>query len=293
MLAHTDQGHSRQLTVSLEKPLADNWSWMLAYTFTEAKEVGTLTSSQNTSNWNNQLGLNPNDGSLQDSRYAIRDRINGMLTFQKAFFGDHKTTASLVYEGRSGRPFSYVFYNDANGDSRAFNDLLYVPTGRGDVVFRDVTVTSGGVSTFYSAAQQEAAFFEWLAQHPELARYGGTFAPANGFRSGWTNTFDLRVSQELPGFWKGHKSSVTLDVMNVGNLLNKKWGLIEDSRLQRQPRRGQLHAASAIRLPSAAASARPVRRASTSIASPARRNTRSRKSTATASTPACRAGRRR
>ncbi len=229
MLAHTDQGHSRQLTVSLEKPLADNWSWMLAYTFTEAKEVGTLTSSQNTSNWNNQLGLNPNDGSLQDSRYAIRDRINGMLTFQKAFFGDHKTTASLVYEGRSGRPFSYVFYNDANGDSRAFNDLLYVPTGRGDVVFRDVTVTSGGVSTFYSAAQQEAAFFEWLAQHPELARYGGTFAPANGFRSGWTNTFDLRVSQELPGFWKGHKSSVTLDVMNVGNLLNKKWGLIEDA----------------------------------------------------------------
>ena len=229
LLANTDQGYSRQLTVSLEKPMAENWSWLLAYTYTTAKEVGTLTSSQNTSNWNNQLGLNQNDGSLQDSRYAIKDRVTGALTFQKAFFGDYKTTASLVYEGRSGRPFSYVFYNDANGDSRSFNDLMYIPTGPGDVIFRDVTVTSGGVSTYHSAASQEAAFFEWLNSHPELAGYAGSYAPANRFRSGWTNTFDLRVSQELPGFWKDHKSSVTLDIMNVGNLLNKKWGLIEDA----------------------------------------------------------------
>src|SRR5690606_28481367 len=102
MLAPTDKGYSRQLTVSLEKPMTDNWSWLLAYTYTTAKEVGTLTSSQNTSNWNNQLGLNQNSGALQDSRYAIKDRITGMLTYRKAFFGDYKTTASLVYEGRSG-----------------------------------------------------------------------------------------------------------------------------------------------------------------------------------------------
>lgn len=225
MLAPTDKGYSRQLTVSLEKPMTDNWSWLLAYTYTTAKEVGTLTSSQNTSNWNNQLGLNQNSGALQDSRYAIKDRITGMLTYRKAFFGDYKTTASLVYEGRSGRPFSYVFWNDANGDSRSFNDLLYVPTGPGDVVFRDVTVDG----RYYSAADQEAAFFEWLAAHPELAAYRGTYAPANGFRSGWTNSFDVRISQELPGFMEGHKSSITLDIMNVGNLLNKKWGQIKDA----------------------------------------------------------------
>ena len=225
MLAPTDEGYSRQLTVSLEKPMTDHWSWLLAYTYTSAKEVGTLTSSQNSSNWNNQLGLNQNDGSLQDSRYAIKDRFTGALTFSKAFFGDYKTTASLVYEGRSGRPFSYVFYNDANGDSRSFNDLLYVPAGRGDVIFRDVT--TGGRT--YTAAQQEAAFFDWLNKNPELAAHAGSYAPANSFRSGWTNNFDVRVTQQLPGFMEGHKSSVTLDVMNIGNLLNKKWGLIEDA----------------------------------------------------------------
>ena len=46
--------------------------------------------------------------------------------------------------------------------------------------------------------------------------------------SPWTNSFDLRISQELPGFWKGHKSSFTFDIFNFGNLLNKKWGHINE-----------------------------------------------------------------
>ena len=216
MLArNTDEGRSQQFTVSLEKPMANNWSWLLAYTYTAAKEVSPLTSSQNTSNWNNNPLFNANVPVLNDSRYAIKDRITGAITFKKAFFGDYSTTASLFYEGRSGRPFSYVFWNDANGDSRTFNDLFYVPNGVGDVVFRNPA--------------EEAAFFEWLSDNPELARYAGGVAPANAFRAGWTNSFDLRVSQELPGFMKGHKSSLSLDVMNIGNLLNKKWGLIEDA----------------------------------------------------------------
>ena len=29
-------------------------------------------------------------------------------------------------------------------------------------------------------------------------------------------------------FFKGHKAELALDVMNVGNLINKDWGLIDD-----------------------------------------------------------------
>jgi len=52
--------------------------------------------------------------------------------------------------------------------------------------------------------------------------------PANGFRSGWANSVDVRISQELPGLSGQHKTEVALDIMNLGNLLNKNWGLIED-----------------------------------------------------------------
>ncbi len=226
MLArNTDKGSSQQFTVALEKPLVENWSWLVGYTYTAAKEVSPLTSSQNTSNWNNNPMLNANEPELSDSRYAIKDRFTAGLTFQKAFFGDYKSTASVFYEGRSGRPFSYVFYNDANGDSRTFNDLMYVPSGPGDVVF--TPVVSNGATI--SGADQEAAFFEWLNNHPELKRFAGGYAPANEFKAGWTNSFDVRFSQELPGFMKGHKSEVILDIMNVGNLINDDWGQIVDA----------------------------------------------------------------
>lgn len=36
------------------------------------------------------------------------------------------------------------------------------------------------------------------------------------------------MAQDLPGFMKGHKASLSLDILNFGNLLNKKWGRIDE-----------------------------------------------------------------
>src|SRR5690606_11272815 len=78
-------------------------------------------------------------------------------------------------------------------------------------------------------AQMEADFWSWVEREkPELNGYRGAYVPENSFRSRWLNTFDVRISQELPGFFKGHKSQVWLDIQNVGNLLNKDWGHILD-----------------------------------------------------------------
>ena len=215
LLRNTDQGKGAQATFSLAKPMTDSWAWSLGYTYTKATEVNPLTSSQNTSNWNNAMVFNANENVAYDSRYAIKDRITGTVEFKHNFFGDYATRFGMFYEGRSGRPFSYIYYNDFNGDSAGTNDLFYVPAGYGDV-------------EFIGGAAMEKKFFDWLAQNPELAAYAGQVAPANGFRSKWVNNFDVRISQELPGFFKGHKSEIALDIMNVGNLLNKDWGLIED-----------------------------------------------------------------
>ena len=216
LVRNTDKGAGTQVTFGFDRPMKDGWSWNAYYTYTEATEVSPLTSSINNSNWNGQVIFNANEEVAYNSRYAIRDRFTGSLNWQHAFFGDYKTKVGLFYEGRSGRPYSLVFRNDANGDANSsFVDLFYVPAGPNDVVF------SGG-------AAMEAAFFAWLDEHPEIKRYAGRVAPANAFRAGFTHNFDLRFTQELPGFLEGHKSSITLDVNNVGNLLNKNWGLIDD-----------------------------------------------------------------
>ncbi|MAL02861.1 MAG: Oar protein [Arenimonas sp.] len=214
LISNSGKGESMQLTFGLDKPLIDTWGWSLFYTYTEATDASPMTSSTNSSNWGSNLIGDLNSGVAYDSRYAIKDRFTGSVTWRHNFFADYETRVGLFYEGRSGRPFSYIFRNDANGDSGAFNDLFYVPAGPGDVVW-----TTPGM---------EEDFFAWLEQNPDLARYAGQIAPANAFRTEWVNSFDVRITQELPGFAEGHKSVLALDIMNIGNLLNEDWGLIED-----------------------------------------------------------------
>ncbi len=211
-LKNTNKGESTQLTLSLNKPLLDTWAWSVAYTYTHAEEVSPLTSSRAISNWNGRMIFQPNEELSSRSNYEIRDRFTGSLTWQKSFFGNYNTTASLFYEGRTGKPYSWRFSNDANGDGYT-NDLFYVPAGRGDVIF------TGGEA-------METAFFDWLATQPDLARYAGSVVDRNSSRSKWVNSFDLRLSQELPGFFRDHKSEIWLDIQNIGNLINKDWGQV-------------------------------------------------------------------
>ena len=103
----------------------------------------------------------------------------------------------------------------AGRETETFHEYLRRHTEVSDVLF------TGG-------AQMENDFFNWLEQHPDLARYAGQVVPANSGRAKWVNNFDLRISQQLPSFFEGHKAEFNFDIMNVGNLLNKKWGLIED-----------------------------------------------------------------
>ena len=226
LLENTDLGRGRQFTVSLEKPFNrdSDWSWTLGYTYTQAEEVAALTSSTAGSGFGSQLGVNINEPVAGTARYEIKDRFTGALNWQHKFFGDHTTQVGLFYEGRSGRPYSYIFNGDANGDNRTFNDLFYVPAGPGDVKFGSLSTTGA----FTANPAMEAAFWKWLDGQQQLQAYRGRFAPENEFRAGWVNTFDLRISQELPGFFKGHKSKIWLDIQNVGNLINKDWGHIID-----------------------------------------------------------------
>ncbi len=214
----TDKGGSEAITVALSKPMTNNWAWSMAYTNTHATEVSGLTSSTSGSQWGKRGIVNPNEEVESRSNYEIRDRFNGTINWSDNLFGDYKTQVGLFYEGRSGKPYSWVFYGDMNGDGQAINDLLYIPTapGSGEVIFR------GG-------AAEEAAFWAIVDANSSLGDFAGGTVDRNSARAPWVNQFDLRITQELPGFMAGHKAHLGLDILNVGNLLNKRWGDIYES----------------------------------------------------------------
>ena len=215
---NTGKGESQQLTIGLNKPFNDgDWAWAASYTYTNANEVSPLTSSTSSSNLGNVSVFQSNEEVSATSSYEIKNRFLATAQWKHAFFGNNNTIVSLVYEGRSGRPYSYTFDNDANGDGRV-NDLLYIPTGPGDVI----------VGQGATKASEEAAFWTIINSDEYLNSHRGQVAERNAVTSDWVNQFDLHIAQEFPGFMDGHKAEISIDILNVGNLLNKDWGRVEE-----------------------------------------------------------------
>ncbi len=146
-----------------------------------------------------------------------KHRLNALANFQKKFFGSYNTRLGVFYEARSGKPYSWTYKNDLNGDGIAGNDLMYIPKafGSGEVVFLGDTATSH---------TNEERFWSIVNGNKALRDAAGGVVGRNKSFSDWTNVVDMRVSQEIPGFFARNKAVFTLDFFNVGNLLNKKWG---------------------------------------------------------------------
>ncbi|MFA9218383.1 MAG: hypothetical protein ACEQSK_14945, partial [Sphingomonadaceae bacterium] len=177
------------------------------------------------SNFAGRSIFNPNEEVNANSSYLVKDRISALVNFQKRLFGSYKTTFGVFYEGRSGKPYSWTINNDLNGDGLGGNDLMYIPSamGSGQVVFLGDSATS---------KVNETKFWSIVDANPVLKKSAGGVVGRNTDFSPWTNSIDLRMSQEIPGLWKGHKAAFTLDMFNFGNLLNKKWGRINEVGFQ-------------------------------------------------------------
>lgn len=226
VIESTDKGHGGALTVSLAQNLRQ-WglTWNAAYTRTRATEVSPLTSSTAFSQWANRASYNVNEAVEANSSSTIRDRVNASASWSRAFVGKYRTTVGMFYEGRSGRPYSWTFNNDMNGDGIGGNDLLYVPSGpgSGEVVFR-----LPGQTTAASSAAAEAKFWEIVDANKSLNDARGGVVSRNSGKAKFTHNFDVRLSQEVPGFLPKHKGVVSFDILNFGNLLNKEWGRIDE-----------------------------------------------------------------
>jgi len=216
LLRKTSKGSTRDFSLGLSQRLDSGWSWKFGYTYSQAEDVNPGTSSVANSNWNNRSVFNVNEEIASTSNYEIRGRGILALNYQKAFFADLKTSFGMFFEARAGRPYSYNFNNDANGDRIQGNDLLYVPNGANDPL---VTYTTPAFAT---------AFAQYVANNRFLAPRQGQVFDRNAARSPWVNQMDMRIAQEIPGFPGFGAGEVYLNILNVGNLVNDKWGNIDE-----------------------------------------------------------------
>lgn len=135
------------------------------------------------------------------------------------------THASLIYEGRSGQPYSLTYlYKKSldsmvgggysiNGDGFNGNDLIYIPTQA------DMDKMN------WKSDKDKANFEEFIMSDKRMRESRGHYSERNQFRMPFESQFDLSLSQDFCyDVQRGSKITLMWTVMNFANLLNKDWG---------------------------------------------------------------------
>jgi hypothetical protein len=227
LLENSNKGSSYSLTAQLQKSFASGFGASVAYTYGESKDVNSGTSSTASSNWQyTQIVDDPNNAPLAYSYFDTKHRIVGSLNYGVKY-GKNKlsgTSIAVFYAGRSGNPFTYLYSGDLNGDGSNGNDLIYVPRTAAEIKL--VAIPAKGAAPAISPADQWTALNAFIESDPYLKTIRGQYAKRSGARLPWQHSFDVRLLQDIGTLVKGssNKIQLSVDVINVGNLLNKDWG---------------------------------------------------------------------
>jgi hypothetical protein len=207
LLDNTDEGYNYSITGELQKQFGSGLGFNVSYTYNRAESVNNGTSSRAISNWQFNENFDVNNPRLGTADFERRHRILAQASYRMDY-GLGATTFSLIYDGRAGTPYSWIYNGNANGDTRFDNDLVYVPASEDEIIL---------------ASDNWDELNSFISSTPSLDDYRGEVVPRGTEREPWTNFLDFRVNQEFSTFGT-QTLELTASVFNVLNLLSKDWG---------------------------------------------------------------------
>lgn len=220
VFSNSDKGRIWNLSVKAQKSWDNGLYTSLAYSYLDSKDVNSIEAeiTGDAFDFNPAYG-NVNDDALSYSKYGDTHRIIGLASKEfKYGNGTWATTITTFFEYAQGGRFNYTYGGDINGDGSSGNDLIYIPT-------------STEVSQMqFSGSGQAQAFESYIQQDDYLNDHRGQYFERYGALAPWRGRWDLKLMQDYNFTVAGDKTNtiqLSLDVLNVGNLLNSEWGLVE------------------------------------------------------------------
>jgi len=227
LASNTNNGYSYNVALTLTKPFDNGLNTAVSYSYGDSYTVNDGTSSQNNSQWRGYFDVDGknNDGPAQRSTFAAGHRVLAQISYKKDYLKFLGTEISLVYNGQSGQPYTYVvgarnsnFVNDGGFDN---NELFYVPKSQNEInLVSTSTVTA-------SPAEQWASLDDFIKNDPYLKDRRGKYTQRNSNFLPFESIIDLRFLQDFyitMGNGKKNTLQFSLDIFNFTNLLNKDWG---------------------------------------------------------------------
>lgn len=223
VLENTSEGYQYSLTAQLTKNFSSGLSGMFAYTYSAAKDISSNPGSAAYSAYSSNTGIGSlNDPGLSYSNFSTPHRFVSYVSYRKEYAKMLATTITVSYKGYQTGRWSYTYSNDLNNDGIS-SDLMYVPKNSSELTFVDYT--SGGVTM--TAAEQADAFWAYVNSNEYLSSRKGKYAERFGEVQPWIHRFDIKIVQDIFsnfGTAKKYSLQVSLDLLNVGNMINDSWG---------------------------------------------------------------------
>ena len=218
VLTNTDQGYRYNATLTAERKAGNAYSYF-GYTYGVSKDISSTVRSSPAANYEWNQALFGNDPELSFSNHDLRHKINFLQAYNFGF-GNHSLEVSLLYNGRSGSPFTFVYQGDLNRDGSSRNDLIYVPANESEINLVDFTDINGNLVT---AEEQWQSLDAYISSVDYLDENRGDHTVRNGGRTPWNHSVDMSFKFNL-STKNADRVSFKVDVFNILNVINSSWG---------------------------------------------------------------------
>ena len=215
--ANTSRGYSYSLTATVERSFPFGLDLGAYYTFSHVYSLCDATSSAQATNWTRTYAVDTESPALSRSVFDSPHRLTLRVSYSRRYAGFFGTTAALVYRLSSGQPYSLCFAEniDLNGDLTTGNTLMYIPTAEEMQIMEFADTESAG------------RWNDFIESDSYLRSHRGRFSERNAMRTPTEHRLDLHIAQDFYfGARSGRKLQLTLDVINLGNLINRDWGAV-------------------------------------------------------------------
>ena len=226
VIDNSSEGYNYNITAQLRKNFDFGLSTGLSYTYLDARNLMKSTEIALDLFGNTPTSGNPNKPILGYSEFGNRNRIIANATYRYEWSENWATSIGVFVEvadgnrfaGAGGNRYSYIYSGDLNGDGSGSNDLIYIPRNQSEINFD---------GTAAEALAQWNAFNAFIEQDDYLKAHRGQIAERFGGVNPWFSNIDLRVLQDFALMLGGskHTFQLSVDILNVANLLNSNWGV--------------------------------------------------------------------
>lgn len=184
-----------------------------SYTWNDAKDNTSYNGNvANTATLDLMVKDDPRD--LSHMTYA-----NNQFRYKTVLYGTAPTvwgtTFALRFSGIAGTRYTMAVNGNMNGDFVSSNDLAYIYDPANPNTPEYIRT---GIQSILNNPDAEKSVKDYIKSNL------GKMAERNGGINGFYGVFDIRMSKRIKTY-KSQNLEASVDIFNLGNLINKKWGV--------------------------------------------------------------------